>query len=261
MTAPVSLPFSTLLLAALVLIAFVSGIGITTIGPGGIFLTISLYALTPLPSSTIAGTVQVAFIATGLIGTVAYIRSGEISDENVTLTALLCAGSVGGALFGAWLNGFVTRDLFGLLLGALAGVTGFLIVYRERKGLAPVRTLDPDTLRGRAGYGMLGFVLGTFSGLLGVGGPVLAVPALVLIGVPMLYSIGVAQVQSVFIAAFAAAGYLAQGSVSLLLAGLVGIPLLAGVVIGWGIAHRINPERLKVALGVVLLLVAPYLAF
>lgn len=252
--------FGILLLVVLVLISFVSGVGITTIGPGGIFLTISLYALTPLPSSTIAGTVQVAFIATGLIGTVAYVRSGEVSADNFALTALLCGGSVGGALFGAWLNGYVSRDLFGVLLGGLSAVTGVLIIYRERGGFQTVRSLDPETVSGRIGYATLGFALGTFSGLLGVGGPVIAVPALVLLGVPMLYAVGVAQVQSVFIAVFAAAGYIARGTVSLLLAGIVGIPLLAGVVLGWGIAHRVNPDRLKVALGLVLLVVAPYLA-
>jgi uncharacterized membrane protein YfcA len=255
-----SLPLGGVLLVTLVLISFVSGVGITTIGPGGIFLTISLYALTPLSSGTIAGTVQVAFVATGLIGTIAYVRSGELSSDNLTLTLLLCGGSIGGALFGSWVNTFVSRDLFGLLLGTLAAVTGFLIVYRERKGFESVKSLDPETLSGRLGYGALGFVLGAFSGLLGVGGPVIAVPALVLIGVPMLYAVGIAQVQSVFIAAFAAVGYLAQGTVSLPLAAIIGVPLLLGVVVGWGVAHRINPDRLKVALGGVLLLVAPYLA-
>jgi uncharacterized membrane protein YfcA len=36
---------------------------------------------------------------------------------------------------------------------------------------------------------------------------------------------------------------------------LVGFPLLAGVVVGWKIAHLIDPARLKVALGAVLVVV------
>lgn len=255
-----TLPFGIGMAAALIGIAFVSGIGITTIGPGGIFVTIALYALTPVDSDVIAGTVQVAFIATGLLGTVAYVRSGELSGENLRLTGLLCGGSVGGALFGAWLNGFISRDLFGFLLGALAGTAGLLIIYREHWGFGTMLSIDPETTRGIVGYAVLGFALGTFSGLLGVGGPVIAVPALVMLGVPMLFAVAVAQAQAVVIATFAAFGYLIQGAVSLDLTALVGVPLLAGVAVGWSVAHRIDPNRLKVALGGVLLVVAPYLA-
>jgi len=255
------LPLGIGVAVALVGIAFLSGIGITTIGPGGIFVTIALYALTPVGSDVIAGTVQVAFIATGLLGTVAYVRSGELSGENLRLTGLLCGGSVGGALFGAWLNGFVSRDLFGLLLGVLAGTTGLLIIYRERRDLDAMRSIDPGSVRGSIGYAVLGFALGTFSGLLGVGGPVIAVPALVVLGIPMLFAVAVAQAQAVIIATFAALGYLVQGAVSFGLVALVGVPLLAGVAVGWRVAHRVDPARLKVALGGVLLVVAPYLAF
>lgn len=246
--------------AALVVIAFGSGIGISAIGPGGIFLTIALYALTPLPSATIAGTAQLLFIATGLIAALAYVRSGELTRASARPAGLLSLGSVGGALFGAWLNGFVSRELFGLLLGVLAAATGLLILYRERRALDAIVTLDPTTRSGAIGYAILGFVLGAFSGLLGIGGPVIAVPALVVIGTPMLLAVGIAQVQSVFIASFAALGYLSQGAVSLSLAAVVGVPLFVGVVVGWLLAHRIDPERLKALLALVLLVVAPYLA-
>lgn len=255
----IGLSLGVTLLATLVLIAFISGIGMTTIGPGGIFLTIGLYVLTPLASSTIAGTVQIAFIATSLIGSAAYIKSGEISGEYLILTVILSGGSIAGALFGAWLNGFVSRALFGFLLGGLAGGIGLLIIYRERKSLGTVQSIDPATTEGKVGYALLGFVLGTCSGLLGVGGPVLAVPVLVLIGLPMLYAVAIAQVQAVCITTFAATGYLLQGTVSLTLAAVVGIPLVAGVVVGWGVAHRVNPDRLKATLGVILVLIAPYL--
>lgn len=254
-------PLDPLLVAVLVAIAFLSGIGITTVGPGGIFVTIALYSLTSIPSAEVAGTAHATFVATGLVGSAAYVHSGEMETGEARVTAfVLGLSSIVGALVGAYANAFVSRSVFGLLLGAVAMATGVTIVYRERRGLSPLYRLDTTVRRGRFVLGVLGFTLGVASGLLGVGGPVLAVPALVLIGVPMLSAVAVAQVQSVFIAAFATAGYAIQGNVSLSLAVVVGLPLLAGVVVGWRIAHVVDPARLKTVLGVVLVAVGTYLA-
>lgn len=248
-------------LPLLVVIAFFSGIGITTVGPGGIFVTIALYSLTAVSSNTVAGTAHAAFIATGLVASAAYVHSGEMkSGEARAMAIILSLSSVLGALIGAFVNSFVPRPTFGLLLGVVAMATGITIVYRERAGLSPVYRLDVTGRQGQIVLGGLGFALGIVSGLLGVGGPVLAVPALILIGVPMLLAVAVAQVQSIFIASFATAGYLLQGSVSLPLAVLVGLPLLVGVVVGWKVAHLVDPAKLKVALGIVLIAVGPYLA-
>lgn len=251
---------SSVVLALLVGIAFAAGVGITTIGPGGIFVTVALYALTPLPSGTVAGTAHATFIATGLVGTAVYARSGElVGSEGWGMAALLSATSVAGAFAGASLNAYVSRWLFGVLLGAVAALTGVVLLYREGRGLRPVVTVDTRTRRGQAALAFLGVGLGLASGLVGVGGPVLAVPALVVLGVPILPALGVAQVQSVFIAIVATAGYLTQGAVSLPLAVLVGVPQVVGVVAGWMIAHRVDPGRLKVALGGVLIAVGAYL--
>lgn len=246
---------------SLVGIAFLSGVGITTIGPGGIFVTIGLFSLTPIPSGTVAGTAHATFVATGLVGSAAYVQSGELkTGEARAVTLVLCLSSVFGALIGAYVNSFVPRTVFGLLLGVVAMTTGLTIVYRERRGLSPLYQLDATGQEGQVVLGVLGFVLGITSGLLGVGGPVIAVPALLLFGVPMLLALAVAQVQSIFIAAFATVGYLFQGSVSLPLAALVGLPLLAGVVVGWRVAHWVDPAKLKVTSGIALVVIGPYLA-
>ncbi|QCS42261.1 sulfite exporter TauE/SafE family protein [Natrinema versiforme] len=255
------LPFGPSLVLLLVSIAFFSGIGITTIGPGGIFVTIALYSLTPLASSQVAGTAHATFVVTGLVGSAAYLHSGEMNTgESRAIAIVLSGSSVLGALVGSYVNAFVPRSVFGVLLGGVAMAVGGIILYRERRGFSPVYDLEPLSGTGRLVLAGLGFVLGIASGLLGIGGPVLAVPALVLVGVPMLLAVAVAQVQSIFIATFAASGYFLQGNVLMPLAVVVGTPLLLGVVVGWRVAHVIDPERLKVALGVVLLGVGPYLA-
>ncbi|MFD1571342.1 sulfite exporter TauE/SafE family protein [Halorubrum laminariae] len=250
------------LLTLLVGIAFLSGVGITTLGPGGIFVTIALYSLTSIPSSTVAGTAHATFIATGVVGSVAYAHSGEIQTGQGRLIAtILSLSSAIGAPLGAYLNAFLPRTTFGVLLGVVAMATGGTIIYRERRRLSPVYQLDAADRRDQILLGGIGLVLGAVSGALGVGGPVLAVPVLILIGVPMLLAIAVAQLQSIFIAAFATTGYVLQGDVSLPLAATIGIPLLAGTVVGWKVAHVVNPDNLTIALGVVLIAVGPALAF
>ena len=105
----------------------------------------------------------------------------------------------------------------------------------------------------------IGLGVGLPGGLLGVGGPVLAVPLMIVVGVPMLLAVALAQVQSVFIAAFATWGYALQGAIDWWLAVLVGVPLLVGTLLGWWIAQRVAPERLRGALAWVLMGLGLYL--
>jgi uncharacterized protein len=245
------------LAALLVVIALVAGAGITAVGPGGVFVTIALFALTPLSSAEVAGTALATFVATGLLGTAVYVRSGELAAGDVRrVAALVSVTGLVGALLGTRLNLALPDAVYGGLLAAFVIVIGVVIVVRELRGTATVQT----RLTARpAALGMTGLGIGVISGLLGVGGPVVAVPVLVVLGVPMLVALAVAQVQSVLVSGAATVGYAAAGAVSVPYALLVGIPMLAGVVAGWGIAQRVPAHRLRIALGVVLLAIGPLL--
>lgn len=245
---------------ALVVIAFLAGIGITAIGPGGVFTTVALAGLTALPASTVAGTVHVTFVFTGLLGGFVYLRSGELLGEGRTLTIVLSGASALGAVGGALANAALPEGVFDLLLGGFCVAVGGVIAYRQRRGLGPVVVLDSGTTGGRAAIGSIGFVVGVLGGLLGIGGPVIAVPALVVCGTPMLIALAAAQAQSVVLSGTAAATYLAAGSVSVPLAVLVGVPQLVGVVVGWQVAHRVPSRRLKAVLAIALVAVGPLLA-
>lgn len=244
---------------ALVGIAFLAGVGITAIGPGGVFTTVALAGLTALPASTVAGTVHVTFVFTGLLGSFVYFRSGEF-DEGRELTLVLSVASVVGAVGGALANTALPEGAFDLLLGGFCVAVGAIIAYREFRGLGPAFALDANTAKGTLAIGAIGAVIGTLGGLLGIGGPVIAVPALVVCGTPMLVALAAAQVQSIVLSGTAAATYLAADAVSIPLAVLVGVPQLMGVVVGWRVAHRIPGRRLKVVLAVVLVGIGPLLA-
>jgi uncharacterized protein len=175
------------------------------------------------------------------------------------LAVLLSGTSVVGAVAGTVLNAYVSRRAFGIVLGVLIVATGVLLLYRQLRGLASIVTVDAATPGGRLAFAVLGFGLGVVSGLVGIGGPVLAVPAMVVLGVPMLLALGVAQVQAIFISGFAAGGYFLQDAISPAFASIIGGPLVVGAAGGWLIAHRIDPGRLEVALGIVLLPTGVYL--
>ena len=248
--------------ALLIGISLLAGIGCTTLGPGGIFSTIALHTLTTATSSTVAGTAQLTFVGVGLLATIAYWRPGELAvGDNVRVAAVLSVSSILGALGGAQINTYVSRELFGLLLGGFAVLTGLVIIYRERSAKLPQYGIDVASPSGSVIVGMLGFSIGVVSSLLGVGGPVIAIPVLVVLGVAMLPALAVAQVQAVFIATFATVGYALNDAVSITLALLVGILQLVGAFLSWRIAHLVDPTRLKTALGLILVAIGPYLAF
>ncbi|MFP8489129.1 sulfite exporter TauE/SafE family protein [Gracilimonas sp. Q87] len=251
---------STEIMILLLIIALVGGICITTIGPGGIFVTIALFALLPLDPSTVAGTASATFIATGIVGSLGYLKSGELKGIVAGKAAgVLSLASVIGAFAGAQINTLLNASTFAILLGLFVLFTGILILYRQKKQLKPDSRLQIDTLRGLSWLAGVGLAVGLPGGLLGVGGPVLAVPLMVVLGVPMLLSVALAQVQSIFISGMATFGYMIHDAVDWQLAFFLTVPLLIGTISGWYIAQRIKASKLQISLALVLILLGIYL--
>jgi uncharacterized membrane protein YfcA len=253
LTAGLSVPVLAVLGAA----GLVGGIGITALGPGGVLPTIGLFALTGLSPAEVAGTSIVTHVATGLLGTAAYTRSGQLREPRTRRTALvLCGAAVLGTPLGVLVNAAVSSRAFGLVLGACTALVAVLLWYRERGGGSDMPRPHPGT----PAVAALGFAVAVVSGVVGIGGPMLTVPLLIVLGVPVLESLASAQAQSIVIAGVGTLGYLAGGAIDWPLAALIGVPELAGVLLGWRIAHALPTRRLKYALVTALLALAPYLA-
>jgi uncharacterized membrane protein YfcA len=243
-------------LIALGLAGFVGGVGITAVGPGGVVPTIGLFALTGLTPAQVAGTAIATHVATGALATAAYTRSGQLREPRARRTALvLAATALVGTPLGVRLNSFVSERTFGLVLGVfVAGVAG-LVWFRECRGpVTPRAHPTPAVVAGPA------LAVAVAAGVVGIGGPMLTVPLLVALGVPVLESLASAQAQSVVIAGVGTLGYAAHGAVDWPLAALVGVPELAGVLLGWRVAHALPTRHLKYALIATLFALAPYLA-
>jgi uncharacterized membrane protein YfcA len=205
----------------------------------------------------VAGTAIVTHVATGLLGTAAYARSGQLRDPGTRRCAAALAGAaLVGAPLGVLCNTLVAGRGFGILLACAVVVTGILVWVRDRR--APDGAERAQLPMGRTV--LIGVVVAVVAGLFGLGGPMLSVPLLVVAGLPVLSSLAAAQAQSIVIASVGTVAYVLHGAVDWRLAALVGIPELAGVLIGWRIAHALPARRLKYAMVAFLLMSAPFLA-
>jgi hypothetical protein len=273
-----------LVLALLALIGLAGGVGITAVGPGGVLPTIGMFLLTGLPPVGVAGTAIVTHVATGALGTAAYARSGQLRQPATRrIAAILAAAAVVGTPLGVLCNTAVSGRGFGLLLAVAVAVTGVLVWVRERRvagrnsashgaGAAGESAgavdgpgsggviEDPSARLSPFVVGSVGLVVSVGAGLFGLGGPMLSVPLLVICGLPVLPALAAAQAQSVIIAGIGTVGYLLHGAIDWPLAAVVGVPELAGVLIGWRIAHAVPARQLKYTLAAILVALAPYLA-
>jgi uncharacterized membrane protein YfcA len=103
----------------------------------------------------------------------------------------------------------------------------------------------------------IGTLAGLFSGLFGVGGGVVIVPLLVLwLGYDERLATGTSLAAIVVIAAVATAVHGAYGNVHLREGVLVGVPAVAGVLIGTELQQRISTKAISLVFAALLTVVA-----
>jgi uncharacterized membrane protein YfcA len=158
---------------ALILTGIIGGLlsGAFGIG-GGIIMVPLLISLAGMDQRRAAATSLVAIVPTSIAGSLTYLANGEI---DLLAGAIVAVGAIGGAIVGSLLLRRIPlvwlRWMFILLILAVA--VRMLLV-------TPVRgeQLELTGLLG-LGYLALGLVMGICSGLFGIGGGVIAVPALI----------------------------------------------------------------------------------
>jgi uncharacterized membrane protein YfcA len=168
---------------------FVGAFGTLIGAAGGFILVPVLLFLYPgeTPATITSITLTVAFF-NALSGSIAYGRLRRIDYRSGLLFAL---ASVPGAIIGASITASLSRGIFQTIFGVtLLLVAAYLIVRPERKSAA-VATTGHTVRRIVDGYGnrftysynrirgiAIAFFIGLLSGLLGIGGGIIHVPAL-----------------------------------------------------------------------------------
>ncbi len=252
-------PLQTTSIMLLVVISLIGGIGITAIGPGGVLVTIALFTFTDLSPAEVAGTAIVTHIGTGIVGSLAYLRSGQLREAGTRrLATILSLAALVGTPVGAAINARLTSRWFGLLLAVFVALIGLWVVARELRDPKSAHRQRGGYL-GTAGQAALGGAVALVSGIFGLGGPIISVPVMVIAGLPMLSALAAAQAQSVVVAGTGTMSYLAQGTVSWPLVLITGLPEMAGVWLGWRIAHIVPARPLKFLLAATLITLGPVL--
>src|SRR5690625_3858052 len=134
------------IVTVLLVIALVGGFCITTIGPGGIFDTIALFALLPLDPGPVAGPASATLIITGIAGSVEYFRSGRLLERHAVEAAVMLSwSSVVGVFAASQLDECLGASLLVVVVGIFVISTGVLILYRQKYTLGPERTLSMES--------------------------------------------------------------------------------------------------------------------
>jgi uncharacterized membrane protein YfcA len=234
---------------AFLLLGLVVGAFGTIVGAGGGFLLlpILLFAFPHESASVLAGISLSVVFVNAASGSLAYARLRRIDFRSGLVFAL--AGLPGAAL-GAALTARVDRHLFDSLLGAFLIVGAFALAlrpegFRRHVGGARERVLverdgtvhryAPRILLGA----LLSVVVGFVSTMLGIGGGILHVPAMVaLLGFPIHVATATSHFVLAILALVGVLSHVADGS---LRAGLARtLPLAAGAIVGAQAGARVS---------------------
>lgn len=241
--------------------SIVIGLLLGLLGGGGSILTVPMlvYILHVEPKNAIVTSFVVVGISS-LMALIPHARRGLVCWKSglfFGLTGML------GAYAGGRLAGHFSSDLLMSLFGLICLATGILMMRRRKSSTAPEST--NETLKAcplkvpylRVLYD--GFFVGALTGIVGVGGGFLIVPALtLLVGLPMKGAIGTSLLVVAMNAIAGLSGYSQHVSLDLQLTGMVVGGAITGSAIGAFLSGYIKPAMLRSVFGVMVILVAGY---
>lgn len=210
---------------------------------GGIILVPLLVIVFHIPIHYAIGTSIMTVIATSSMAGTFNLERGTV---NIRLGMVLEVATAAGALFGGTMAGLIPGPVLTVVFGAILPPIAWLMWRKgnERRPAGPVSETDYEMRRLPLAMGMsLG--AGTVSGLLGIGGGIIKVPAMTIFcNIPAriatatsTFMIGVTAVASAFL-------YFGRGQVRPALTAVVVLGVLGGSATGTQVAKRLQSNQL-----------------
>jgi len=220
------------------LLAVLIGISLGLLGGGGSILTVPtlVYVMNVEPKAAIAMSLPIVGI-TSLSGAIRHWRAKRI-DLRIAFGFGVVAmiGSASAAMAARFIPGVVQLTLLGVVM-LIAAVS----MLRRRTSDEHAATTPHPVLLGAAALGV-----GALTGLVGIGGGFLFVPALVLLGgVPMKNAVGTSLVVIALNTAAGAVGYRGQATIDWSVVGAFTLCAVAGSLVGAQLVQRVSGEGLR----------------
>lgn len=198
---------------------------------GGIILIPSLLFMSSIlddfswaTPQTIVGISLITMVVTALASTLSYAKAKRVDYKT---GFLLLSGSIPGGIIGSWLNQFIDSQSFYIFFGILMIIISLLFFIKRvptnkrsyHGDLRGVRTVElyGVTYQYRISIPVifiLSLVVGMLSGLFGIGGGSILVPALILLfGVPTHIATATSMFMIFLVSIFGASTHIALGHV------------------------------------------------
>ncbi len=221
---------------------------------GGTVIVPLLVLLLGFDQRLAAGTSLAAIVPTASVGVISYAINGDVAWIPALI---LAAGAVGGAQIGTWLlpklSQTALRWAFVAFLVAVM-ISLFFVIPSRDVGLPLTWITGP-------GLVVLGVITGILAGLLGVGGGIIVVPALVLLfGTSDLIAKGTSLLMMIPTAVSGTIGNLRRSNVDLVGAACVGVAACTTTAVGAFLAHLVDPFVANVLFAVFLVFIASQMA-
>ena len=226
----------------------VIGITLGLLGGGGAILSVPILVyILGVPVKSAVPTSLVVVGLTSLVGVVRHYHAGNLNPRAALAFGPAAAlASLAGSRLALLVNSRLQLAIFAVVLLVAAFQMLQSVNVEQETGPAPARPLPVLMLIG-AGVGFL-------TGLVGVGGGFLYVPALTLLaGLDMKHAVGTSLALITVSCAAGLAGYLGQVHLDwILIAGFTGLALV-GVMVGSRLALKVNATKLRKAFAVLML--------
>ena len=228
------------------LLAALMGITLGLLGGGGSILAVPIlkYVVGFGAKEAIASSLAVVGL-TSLFAAIGHWRAGNV---NVRVALVFGSVAMAGTYLGARLAVFFSGGVQLALFAAVMIVAAYFM-FRDNGPKLAEDGLESEFSGKRVSYGLIvveGLAVGVLTGLVGVGGGFLIVPALVVLGkVPMKEAVGTSLLVIAMKSAAGFVGYLGQVQISWIYLGLFTAVAIAGSLGGTYLVRYVPQEALK----------------
>ncbi|MDD4873819.1 MAG: sulfite exporter TauE/SafE family protein [Dehalococcoidales bacterium] len=243
---------SILSLFLLLVIGVLTGVfgGLLGIGGGAIMLPVMRFGFDFSPAMAV-GTTLTAVIFTAAAGAYQHWRLGNVDWKSVRYIALAgIIGVIAGSILFYYISNY--NDIIDLIVGLaffpIALGMAYEGIFRKRKPEYPGYTMQ-GSFAVKAG---IGTGVGFFTGMIGIGGGYILVPAFIyILKSPVCIAIGSSMASFVWFAIIGSGIKIAQGFCDIPAAIALGLGVAGGAIFGARLVSRFKPATLKLIFGVI----------